>query len=263
MSATLGPVPKAQFFDSDGSFLVGGKVYTYIAGTTSPLTTYTDSTGGTANANPVILDSRGEAAIWYGTGLYKIKLTDANDVEIYTVDNLSGNLAANAPVLSNVTITSGTIDGVIIGGVSPPQATFSSFSGTWEQLPAGTTMLFIQSSAPTGWTKSTAHNDKVLRIVSGGASSGGTLPFSTVFTNVTLSGSVGPHTLTVDEIPSHTHSIAVAAGGGVFSAGSGYAFTATSTTGATGGGQAHTHPFSSTGLNLAVQYVDAIIATKD
>lgn len=86
--AILGPQPKVQFFADSGTFLVGGKVYTYAAGTSMPLATYTDSTGGTANTNPVILDSRGEANIWYSSGTaYKIKLTDANGVEIYTVDN--------------------------------------------------------------------------------------------------------------------------------------------------------------------------------
>lgn len=86
--AILGPQPKAQFFADDGTPLVGGKVYTYAAGTSTPLPTYTDSTGGTANTNPIILDSRGEANIWYSAATaYKIRLTDADNVEIYIVDN--------------------------------------------------------------------------------------------------------------------------------------------------------------------------------
>jgi hypothetical protein len=66
MAAMLTPSPKVQFFDANGEPLVGGKLYTYAAGTSSPLATYTDSTGNTANANPVILDSRGEANVWLG-----------------------------------------------------------------------------------------------------------------------------------------------------------------------------------------------------
>jgi len=58
--AVLAPQPKAQFFDANGSPLVGGKVYTYAAGTTTPLATYTDASAATPNTNPVILDSRGE-----------------------------------------------------------------------------------------------------------------------------------------------------------------------------------------------------------
>jgi hypothetical protein len=86
MSASLSPVPKLQFFTAAGVPLVGGKLYSYAAGTTTPQATYTDSTGNTANPNPTILNSRGEAGVWLASSLYKLKLTDSNDVEIWTVD---------------------------------------------------------------------------------------------------------------------------------------------------------------------------------
>lgn len=92
--------PKLQFFDANGNPLAGGKLYSYAAGTTTPLATYTDYGGGTANSNPVILDSRGEANVWFGTAQYKLKLTDADDVEVYTVDNLNGPDAATLAVLA-------------------------------------------------------------------------------------------------------------------------------------------------------------------
>lgn len=88
--AVLTPVPKIQFFDANGNPLVGGKLYSYSAGTTTPLPTYTDYGGATPNTNPVILDSRGEANVWLGNSLYKFKLTSATDVEIWTVDNIGG-----------------------------------------------------------------------------------------------------------------------------------------------------------------------------
>jgi len=89
MTTYISPQPKLQFLDNNGSPLSGGKVYTYSAGTTTPLTTYTDYTGSTANSNPVILDSRGECSIWLGTSSYKFKLTTSTDVEVWTVDNIS------------------------------------------------------------------------------------------------------------------------------------------------------------------------------
>lgn len=89
MTTVLSPSPKLQFFASDGSLLVGGKLYTYEAGTTTPLATYTDSTGATANTNPIILSVRGEANVWLGTSSYKFVLKDSNDVLIWTVDNIS------------------------------------------------------------------------------------------------------------------------------------------------------------------------------
>ena len=89
MTTYISPQPKLQFLDNNGVPLSGGKVYTYAAGTTTPLTTYTDFTGNTANSNPVILDSRGECSIWLGTSSYKFKLTTSTDVEVWTVDNIS------------------------------------------------------------------------------------------------------------------------------------------------------------------------------
>jgi hypothetical protein len=86
----LATSPKLQFLDSNGAPLVGGKLYTYAAGTTTPQVTYTDYVGGTPNANPVILDSRGEASVWLGTALYKMALYSATNVLIWTVDNIGG-----------------------------------------------------------------------------------------------------------------------------------------------------------------------------
>jgi len=96
MSASLIPTPVMQFFDSNGDPLSGGKVYTYAAGTSTPLATYTDYGGATPNANPVILDSRGEAAIWFGDSSYKLILRTSADVLIWTADNVTAALASLA-----------------------------------------------------------------------------------------------------------------------------------------------------------------------
>jgi hypothetical protein len=121
----LSPPPKAQFLDADGNPLVGGKVFTYAAGTTSLLATYTTGDGTVANTNPVILNARGEADIWYTTGVsYKVVLTDSADALIWTVDNIaiSGSMAtqnANAVNITGGTIGSGvTFNGSITGTAS-------------------------------------------------------------------------------------------------------------------------------------------------
>jgi len=101
--ASLTPSPKMQFLDANGNPLVGGKLYTYAAGTTTPLATYTDAGGGTPNTNPVILDSRGEANVWLGSALYKLTLKDANDVLIWTADNVGG-----AATVSSLSSSSGS-----------------------------------------------------------------------------------------------------------------------------------------------------------
>jgi hypothetical protein len=103
MSAFLSSVPKLQFFDANGDPLVGGKLYTYAAGTTTPLATYTDSTGATPNTNPIILDSRGEANVWLTAVAYKFELKTSADALIWTVDNIS-----NALNLSQLLANSGS-----------------------------------------------------------------------------------------------------------------------------------------------------------
>ena len=107
--ASLTPSPKMQFLDASGAPLVGGKLYSYAAGTTTPLATYTDYGGGTPNANPVILDSRGEANVWLGTSLYKLKLTNSVDAEIWTVDNVSGQASLSSLAASSGSSLVGTI----------------------------------------------------------------------------------------------------------------------------------------------------------
>jgi hypothetical protein len=93
MSVSLSPYAGAgaQFFDNNGNPLAGGLIYTYAAGTTTPAATYTTYTGGTANANPIVLDSAGRtpAQIWLTSGSsYKFVLQTALGVTIKTDDNI-------------------------------------------------------------------------------------------------------------------------------------------------------------------------------
>ena len=57
-------------------------------------------------------------------------------------------------------------------------------------IAGGSLMLFQQTSAPSGWTKGTSHNNKALRVVTGTASSGGSTAFTSVFTSRSVPGSV-------------------------------------------------------------------------
>jgi hypothetical protein len=465
--AVVTPTPIMQFIDAAGVPLAGGLLYTYAAGTTTPQATYTDSTGATANTNPVVLNARGEAGVWLGSSTYKFKLCDSNGTEIWTVDYISAPTSALSPVLSgNVTIDSdssgtaltitqtgtgavlkvqdsvdpdatpfiidnagqvgigtatpsaaldiwggqvyissaggvlrtaisadstdsiyavsdnrnftvktngttrltlngsaaafttgitaignssvtGTItasagltvssggagitgnstvtgtltatstltaqNGLTVSaggagvtglltansGISVPSGgvsvtgtvTATTFSGAWENLPSGTVMLFVQTAAPTGWTKSTTHDNKALRVVSGSASSGGSVNFTTAFASQAVTGTNASYTLTTSDIPSHNHSATStvtdpthshtvgstqgnsAVGGGLQSLGSSGSagstnsvatgITVATSIGNTGGGGGHTHSFTGTAINLAVQYVDVIIATKN
>jgi hypothetical protein len=127
-----------------------------------------------------------------------------------------------------------------------------------DNFPASTVMLFQQTTAPTGWTKSTTHNDKSLRVVSGTAASGGTEAFTTVFQ---AGLATAPHTLDISEIPPHSHTYSrsvteqgVNSGAQVDVREDLGGFN-TSTVGG-GGGHSHT-------LTMDIQYVDVILAVKN
>ncbi|MCL5746156.1 MAG: hypothetical protein M1541_19875, partial [Acidobacteria bacterium] len=70
----MAPTARPQFFDANGKPLTGGKLCTYQAGTTTPLTTYADAGLTTANANPIVLDASGRptVGIYFSANTYKI-----------------------------------------------------------------------------------------------------------------------------------------------------------------------------------------------
>ena len=94
MAVFLSPIggAAAQFFDNSGNVLTGGKIYTYAAGTTTPVASYTSNTGVTFHTNPIILNASGRVPggeIWLSDGIsYKFVIEDQNNVLIGTYDNI-------------------------------------------------------------------------------------------------------------------------------------------------------------------------------
>jgi len=90
MGALLAPAPVMRFYDNNNFPLAGGQLFTYQAGTATPAATYTDSTAGTPNPNPVVMNARGEAAVWLSpTQAYKFVLKDASGNTIWTADQIT------------------------------------------------------------------------------------------------------------------------------------------------------------------------------
>jgi hypothetical protein len=172
-SVSLSPAPKLQFFGTDGNPLVGGKVYTYAAGTTTPLTTYYDSTGTAANTNPIILDTRGEANIWLTSAAYKFVLKTSTDTLIWTVDNitsaeyLKGLLAApNGATLIGYTPSDTNIPETVnsrlqlLDGASVTAGALDSYSGA-------SVNVFRNASGVTGGTAGFVNAASVARTTTG------------------------------------------------------------------------------------------------
>lgn len=168
--------------------------------------------------------------------------------------------AAAARTALNVPAT----DGTILNATNAAHLT-----GSWAAIPAGTKMLFQQTAAPPGWTKDTTNDQAALRVVSGTAGSGGTVDFTTAFASQPVTGTVGSTTLALSQIPSHGHTLPTQGSGDqgqstiTINTGGSLLNGPVVSTNANGSGGSHTHSFTGTAINLAVKYVDTIIATKD
>src|SRR5579863_7098196 len=72
------PLVHGQYFDQNGKPLSNGCLFSYISGTSTPLATYTDYTGGTPQSNPVLLGADGRPTlgdVWLsGSTAYRLKL---------------------------------------------------------------------------------------------------------------------------------------------------------------------------------------------
>jgi len=126
MAIVLSTPPFTVFYDDNGNPLTGGKVFTYTAGTLTPRVTYTDQGGLTSNANPVILDSAGRAAIWLDNAFgYKFIVHTSADVLLSngTIDNITPFNTSSSSGLANIgSIAANTIIGNNTGSSAIPTA---------------------------------------------------------------------------------------------------------------------------------------------
>jgi hypothetical protein len=222
MAVNLAPIGNGfQFFTNNGAPLNAGKIYTYQAGSSTPLATYTSNTGLVANANPIILGTDGRPAnqIWLTDGyFYKFILKDSDDVTIQTYDNLYG-----------------------IIGTSPAPAT---------PIPTGCILLWSGSigSIPAGWVLCNGSNgtpDLRDRFIVGAGST-----YSVDGTGGSANAVVVSHTHTASSAvtdPGHTHTLSPTSRA-VYNSG------ASGTAGLTNGGETFTQltmSSATTGITVA------------
>lgn len=110
MPGVIATIPKFSF-SANGVPMVGGTVDTYIAGSTTPTTTWQDSALTIANTNPITLDARGECVLWLDPAVvYKfvLKSSPANGgVVQWTQDNISNPAALANTLRADLSASSG------------------------------------------------------------------------------------------------------------------------------------------------------------
>lgn len=183
--------PHVTFTDANGVGLAGGCVFTYTGGTSTPLATYTDSTGSTPNANPVILDSTGSANIWLGPFTYKFAIWSfggtncASGALQWTVDEVPGNVFNNVTIdggawsggtitgaaisggtIFGTAITASTIDGSPIGQTTPASGVFTSLAAGFDPMTFSSTPVFPAGSF--GYFAMTLTNNVTSSTITGG-----------------------------------------------------------------------------------------------
>lgn len=200
---------KPQWFDANGQVLVGGLLYTCTTGLScpgNPLATYTDSTAGTQNTNPVVLDSAGRASVWLVTGTYRLVMKNSAGSTLWTVDGVVGNGAtpftgsgsANSitkftgpQVLgnSNLSETGGVLninEPIVVQGTT----TFNSLAYTWPATQSTSTFLQNNGSGLLTWSSFTTSG------LSGGWTQSGTTIYATIITSDIVVGATSANSYT-------------------------------------------------------------------
>ena len=269
-----------------GSLYVGGILTVNsnenVLGTLSVIGNTSIQSGLTVSGSTTISGSAtiGSALTVNSNALFNSTLTVSNHLTVPQIVTTGGNLniASSATVVASLSVGANLeVDGSITMAGREVDA-----------FPAGTTLVFNQSNAPLGWTKVTTYDDFALRVVSGSVGTGGSVAFSSAFSSHTMSGTTDGHTLTIAEMPTHNHDITdpshthafnvtqgIPSSAGPHSGGYNDMNQQTMTTLSTsvgvtgitinnqGGGAAHTHPFTSAAVNIAVKYVDVILCQKN
>jgi hypothetical protein len=154
MPVNLSPVAGAaqQFFSNSGVPLAGGLLYTYAAGTTTPLATFTTAAGTTANSNPIVLNSAGrlDNEVWLTSTLtYKFLLKDSDGVTIATYDDIPG-IGSVSGLTTGTSILfgngSGGFSNVVVG------SNLSFVGGTLSATAGGSGSVSVGLTAPAAFT---------------------------------------------------------------------------------------------------------------
>jgi hypothetical protein len=179
--------PILQIFGTDGNPAAGAKVNTFAAGTTTPLATFTDASGSTPLANPVLADSLGRVQIWLSPVSYKFVVTTSTGVALFTIDNFNyanvNTTLASLTVQGTTVITNPTAATALANQSSP---TLTIQGQYWNGTASANDNWVIASTLGTG-----TNPTSTLTISHSGSSGAAIFNFpSASFGNLTVTGNV-------------------------------------------------------------------------
>lgn len=135
-TTNLIPPPVFQAFGTNGAPLAFGKLFSYGAGTVTPIATFTDSTGAIQNTNPIILNAAGQANVWTTPNVaYKFVLQDSSGNQLWAVDQ----------IVNSVLIT--LFGGVDTGAVNNY---LLNFTASFSVLANGIVIYWVPANTNTG-----------------------------------------------------------------------------------------------------------------
>lgn len=138
--------------DNSGQPLAAGKVYTYSAGTTTPVSLYTSSDKSTSATNPLVLDGNGKAQVW-ADGRYKFVVKTAADVTLYTLDNLLYGFDDTTVLLGGISTGSANTQVVSVPATVESYANGQRITFIAGYTNSGATTLQFNSLAPISIVK--------------------------------------------------------------------------------------------------------------
>jgi len=224
---------------ADGSADAGRAVYIIYTGTLDSACTITIGPNTMKRVHVIKNGTSGSQNILISQGSGANITIAAGETKVVSLDG-AGSGAAVTEVFSALSLASPSLTGTPLSttanaGTNTTQVATTAFVTTAisnaDAFPQGTSMLFQQTSAPTGWTKQTTHNDKALRLTSGTVGTGGSVAFSTAMATpavsvgsvtgapsisgnitagnlaVSMSGNIADTSISTAQMPSHNHGL--------------------------------------------------------
>src|ERR1700733_6335904 len=196
MSVTISPTMQLQFLNpATGQPAVGFLLFTFISGTTTPQSTWTDSTQDTLNTNPIVLDSNGSATVWLDPALtYTFVYSPPNDTNpptsaIRTVNGIQSAVTYAQGIITTSDLTE-LLTAQYLGSILYPQT----------QVEKNDSVTPTNTAFPPGYPERYISSGVIYASINGSTGTDMTIPINTAMSLVGQPAYLGPFNYLVSEL---------------------------------------------------------------